>query len=267
MVTVFVGRGRVGRGLYKLTGRAPGEWRLTPGHRPSRRAIGQADVVVLAVPDPAIPGTAARISPWLGSGVCVLHCAGSRTAGELAVCREAGARVGAMHPLASFADPNRPPDLHGVTFVTSGDRAAVSAARRIARTVGARVLALPLHGPAYHALAAMIAGGTVGFVYATIPVLESMGLPRREAEKAAGNLVRTVAGNIADIGLPTALTGPVIRGDAATVAAHRRALKGLSPEVAAAYDAVAPLVLECALSAGLGRADAARIRKALGGGR
>ena len=266
MVTVFVGRGRVGRGLYKLTSPTPGEWRLTAGHRPSRRAIGQADVVVLAVPDPAIGDTAERIAPWLRSCTCVLHCAGSRTAEELVACRRAGSRIGAMHPLASFADPKRPPDLRGVTFVSSGDRAAVSAARRIARAVGARTLAMPLHGPAYHALAAMIAGGTVGFVYATIPVLERMGLPRREAEKAAGNLVRTVAGNIADIGLPVALTGPVIRGDAATVAAHREALKGLSSEIAAAYDAVAPLVLECALSAGLARADAARIRKALGDG-
>lgn len=263
MRTVLVGRGRVGRGLHKLARTGTGEWRLTSGHRPSRKLIAAADTVVLAVPDPVIGEVAARIAPWLRSGACVLHCAGSRTPGELEACARADARVGAMHPLASFADPRRPPDLEGAFFVSSGDKAAVAAARRIARAVGAKVLDLPLHGPAYHALAAMIAGGTVGFVYATIPALQDMGLERREAERAAGSLVRTVAENIIQIGLPKALTGPVIRGDAATVAAHRVSLRKLSKDVAAAYDAVAPLVLQCAVAAGLSQTDTRRMRKVL----
>lgn len=263
MKTVLVGRGRVGRGLRKLARSDAAEWRLTSGHRPSRKLIAAADTVVLAVPDPHIRDVAARIAPWLRRGACVLHCAGSRTAVELEPCARAGARTGAMHPLASFADPGRPPKLDGAYFVSSGDKAAVSAARRIAEAVGAKVLALPLHGPAYHALAAMIAGGTVGFVYATIPALQDMGLERREAERAAGSLVRTVAENIMRIGLPKALTGPVIRADAATVAAHRNSLSKLSKDVAAAYDAVAPLVLQCAIAAGLSEADTRRMRKVL----
>jgi predicted short-subunit dehydrogenase-like oxidoreductase (DUF2520 family) len=266
MKTVLVGRGRVGRGLHKLARIETGEWRLTSGHRPSKKLVAAADTVVLAVPDPHIRDVAARIAPWLRRGACVLHCAGSRTAVELEACARAGARTGAMHPLASFADPARPPNLHGAFFVSSGDARAVKAARNIARAVGATVLALPLHGPAYHALAAMIAGGTVGFVYATIPALQDMGLGRRDAERAAGSLVRTVAENIIRIGLPKALTGPVIRGDAATVAAHRNSLSDLSEDVAAAYDAVAPLVLECAIAAGLSKADTRRIRKVLRNG-
>lgn len=263
MNVVFVGRGRVGRGLLKRTRKEFPHWRLTSGHNPSRRMIGAADVVVLAVPDPFIADTAAHIRAWIKEGVCVLHCAGSRTADELDDCRKVGARVGAMHPLASFADPKRPPNLQGVTFVISGDAPAVAAGKRIARAVGARPLALPIHGPQYHALAAMIAGGTVGFVHTTIPALEGMGFSRRDAEKAAASLVRTVADNIADIGLPAALTGPVIRGDAGAVAAHRKALRVLSPGVAEAYDAVAPLVLSCAVSAGLDKGTAAKIRRAL----
>lgn len=266
MKTVLVGRGRVGRSLLKLARFAPGEWRLTPGHKPSQKLIAAADTVLLAVPDPVIAEVAAKVAPWLRKRTCVLHCAGSRTPNELDACAEAGARIGAMHPLASFADPRHPPDLSEAYFVTSGEHAAVTAARRIARAVGAKVLALPLHGPAYHALAAMIAGGTVGFIYATIPALEDMGLKRREAERAAGSLVKTVAENIMQIGLPKALTGPVIRGDADTVAAHRQSLGRLSKDVAAAYDAVAPLVLQCAIAAGLSKADIRRMRKALRNG-
>ncbi|HEY5701462.1 MAG TPA: DUF2520 domain-containing protein [Gammaproteobacteria bacterium] len=263
MNVLFVGRGRVGRGLHKLTRKDHPNWKLTSGHRPSRRLVGAASVIVLAVPDPAIAETAAGIAPLLTARSRVLHCAGSRTAKELDVCKKTGARVGAMHPLASFADPARPPNLHGVTFVISGDGPAITAAKHIARAVGARPLALPIHGPQYHALAAMVAGGTVGFVHTTIPALERMGLSKREAENAAAILVRTVAENIATIGLPAALTGPVIRGDAGTVAAHRKALRSLSPNLAAAYDAVAPLVLACAVSAGLDKKVAAQIRRAL----
>ena len=261
--TLFVGRGRVGRGLGKLVRGAPGRWSVTCGHRPSRRAVAVADVVVLAVPDPFIREVAARVAPWIGRGCCVLHCAGSRTVDELAPCADAGARVAVMHPLASFADPARPPDLAGAWFVTDGDRKAVAAARRIARAAGARVLAAPIHGPAYHALAAMIAGGVVGFVHTTIPVLVDLGLTREQAQQAAAGLVRTVAGNIADIGLPAALTGPVVRGDAGTIAAHRAQLAALSATVATAYDAVAPLVLDCAVDAGLPKTTAARIRAAI----
>jgi len=261
--TLLVGRGRVGRGLHARARGAGGRWELTSGRRPARARVARAGVIVLAVPDGAIRQTAARIAPWLRPRARVLHCAGSRTPDELAPCREAGAWVGAMHPLASFADPKRPPDLRGVFLVVSGDRPAVTAARRIAAAIGARVLALPVHGPAYHALAAMIAGGTVGFVHATIPALESLGLGKRDAERAAAALVGTVAGNISRVGLPAALTGPVVRGDADTVARHRAALREISADLAAAYDAVAPLVLECAASAGVDPRALARLRQAL----
>ena len=148
--------------------------------------------------------------------------------------------------------------------MVAGDRKAVRAARRIASTVGARVLNAPIHGPAYHALAALVAGGSVGFAHAVIPGSWVWGVERRAAERAAAGLIGTVAQNIARIGLPGALTGPVIRGDAAAVAAHRHALEEVSSSVAASYDAVAPLVLDCAIAAGLDPGDVASMRRALG---
>ena len=263
MRTVILGRGRVGRGLAKRLRDAPGEWRLSPGRRPTRKHLERAELVVLAVPDGAIGSTAHRIAPWLPPRSCVVHCAGSLTAEVLGACREVGARVGAMHPLASFADPRHPPALGETTFVISGDRPAIAASRRVAAAVGANPLVLPIHGPAYHALAALVAGGSVGFAHAVIPVLERLGVERREAERAAAGLIGTVAQNIARIGLPAALTGPVVRGDASTVAAHRETLRAISREAAAAYDAVAPLVLECATAGGLSDKDRRRMRRAL----
>ena len=266
MNVVVVGQGRVGRGLAKRAKGSADAWRVVGESRLTKPLMGNADLVILAVPDAAIVPAARRIAPLLRRGACVLHCAGARSPEDLSVCRRAGAHVGAMHPLASFADPARPPDLENTTFVVSGDRRAVAAARRAARSVGARVLNAPVHGPAYHALAALVAGGSVGFAHAVIPGLVGLGISRRDAERAAAGLIGTVAQNIARIGLPGALTGPVIRGDAAAVLAHRRALEEVSPSAAAAYDAVAPLVLDCAVSAGLDPEDAARMRRALSAG-
>lgn len=264
MRVVVVGQGRVGRGLAKRAKGGGDTWRVVSGGRLTRRALGDADLVILAVPDSAIASVARRVAPLLQRGACVLHCAGARSPEELSACRRAGAHVGAMHPLASFADPARPPLLQETTFVVAGDRKAVRAARRIASTVGARVLNAPIHGPAYHALAALVAGGSVGFAHAVIPGLVGLGVERRAAERAAAGLIGTVAQNIARIGLPGALTGPVIRGDAAAVAAHRHALEEVSSSVAASYDAVAPLVLDCAIAAGLDPGDVASMRRALG---
>ena len=263
MRVVIVGKGRVGRGLRQALRANAVDCRLTSGLQPAPRTIRHADVLVLAVPDGAIRDTGALLVPFLQAKSCVLHCAGSRPADELEVCRQSGAHIGAMHPMASFADPKRPPNLRGAAFIISGDRPAVRAGRRIANAVGGRAIDAPIHGPAYHALAALVAGGSVGFAHAVIPGLEQLGLGRRDAERAAAGLIASVAANIASVGLPRALTGPVVRGDADTVAAHRKALETLSPRVAAAYDTVSPLVLECAIAAGLDAPAVRRMRRAL----
>jgi predicted short-subunit dehydrogenase-like oxidoreductase (DUF2520 family) len=74
--------------------------------------------------------------------------------------------------------------------------------------------------------------------------------------------LRTVGENVARVGTPAALTGPIVRGDAATVRAHRDALDAVDPDARAAYDALAPHVLACALAAGLDRARADEVERA-----
>jgi predicted short-subunit dehydrogenase-like oxidoreductase (DUF2520 family) len=238
----------------------------TAGRAPAPAAVRTADIVVLAVPDPAIEPTAAMIAPWLGRASIVLHVAGSRGPEALLSCREAGAAIGVLHPLVSFAGPKQAPPLRGATFVIDGDREAMRAARRLAGALGARVLAARVHGPAYHAAASLAANGTVGLAAIAVDVWARLGLSRRSAERAVASLLESVVRNLAQVGLPDALTGPIVRGDAETVTRHRRALRA-HPSAARAYDALAPAILEVARSAGLDEAAAGRIEAALGGRR
>jgi predicted short-subunit dehydrogenase-like oxidoreductase (DUF2520 family) len=214
---------------------------------------------ILAVPDARIAEVAAGLA--VEPGDVVLHCAGARGPEELAGARAHGAHVAGFHPLVSFA--GKPQPFEGVTFVAHGDARATARARALARKLGARCLVRPVLGPAYHAAAALLANGSVALALAAQRILAAQGVPERDAERALSGLLASVARNLDQVGLPQALTGPVVRGDAATVAGHLAALGTLDPELAATYAAVQPVVLAAARAAGLPPAQARAIERAL----
>jgi predicted short-subunit dehydrogenase-like oxidoreductase (DUF2520 family) len=244
MRVAVIGRGKVGRAFQRALARAD----LSPLSL-GRKLPGSldADLVLLAVPDAQIASLASRL--MVSPRSCVLHCAGARGLDELEPLRAQGAAIGVLHPLISFASAKHPPALYGATFTTFGDRRAVNAARKLARVLGAR--ALVLSGPpgaAYHAAAALLANGAVALAAQASAMLAAVKIPQPEREHALAGLLASVAENIAQVGLPAALTGPVVRGD---VDAVRRHLAALPPKRAAAYAAVLPLIVATAREAGL----------------
>lgn len=248
-----VGRGRVGRGLVAGLALA-GDPSLTVSLIGARRMPRQldADVLVLAVPDDTIELVAAQVLERMppGRSPVLLHCAGARGTeafGTLANEFPAAA-FGAMHPLVSFAHPKRPPPLEGCAFAVAGQPRARAVAERIAAACGAESLGrgpVGVHGPAYHAVAAMVANGAAGLAFVGVGVLRSLGLGKRASERALGSLLGTVAHNVQTLGVPNALTGPVMRGDRQTVTEHRRAL-GRGSDPRRAYDALVPVIERCA---------------------
>lgn len=261
--TLVVGRGKVGRALAAALTAAGHSARLVPGKTCSAGDVGTARVVVLALPDAALEAAAERLAPGLSQGTVVLHCAGRLGVEPLAACARAGAHVGVLHPLVSFASKRVVPPLAGTTFVLAGDARASSAGRALARAVGARPLVAPVHGAAYHAAAAMLAGGAVALAAHATDVLVTLGVERPAARRALAGLLASVAANLTRLDAPEALTGPVARGDAPAVAAHRAALAERSPEALVVYDAIAPAVLAVAVRAGLDAPRAAGVRRAL----
>lgn len=249
-----VGSGRVARGLAEGT-------RNDDVRRVSSRVPHEldADLVVLAVSDGSIAEVARAFDPHVASHVPFVHCAGALGPAALgALSRPRGV----MHPLVSFARVDRPPSLGDTVFVIDGDAAACDVAERFARDCGALPLRRPLHGGAYHAAAALVANGAAGLATVGVTLLVRLGLTPDEAARALGALLRTVADNVVHVGVPDALTGPIRRGDADTVARHRAALAD-DPDVLAAYDAIAPVVLQTARRLGLPDESARAIEAAL----
>jgi len=224
---VVLGRGKVGRTLAVALRRVGVKVRLLAG-RTGKPLAGE--IVVLALPDGALFGSAERLAalPSQRRPRCVLHCAGALGPEVLTPLTEASVPVAQFHPLASFARPGGT-ELCGVRARLAGDRRAVAAGRRLCRLLGMVPLEGPLDATGYHAAAALVSNGAVAIVAAATELLVSSGMDARVAASALGSLLATTARNVDVLGLPEALTGPVRRGDAATVARHLGALQRGAP--------------------------------------
>lgn len=207
--------------------------------------LREASVVVVAVGDAAIPGVAAALAvaagPWTGR--VALHLSGALTSHELAPLHAAGAAVASWHPLATLApasaDAPGTPAPAGIPFFAEGDDAALAVAASLSRAVGGSFQRLaPGAKPAYHA-AATLGGNLLLVLFAgAADVLRGAGIDR--PEEALALLSRASLENaLARPGL-AALTGPVARGDAATLAAN---VAALAPHPAALRAAHAALSL------------------------
>ncbi|MFW6050995.1 MAG: DUF2520 domain-containing protein [Myxococcota bacterium] len=264
MRAVIAGRGKVGRGLARALRKHAIRTRLVRGRTLGPRDVKAVDLVVLAVPDDAIASCAHRVAPHLAGDTAVVHCSGAKGLGPLDACRARGVPVAVMHPMVSFADPKRPPPLEGATFFVQGDAAAVRVVRRMAREVGALVTVAAVHGPVYHAAAVLVANATAALADTGVRLLCGLGVSRQAALRSVAGLLHTVAHNVERVGVPEALTGPVARGDAVAVKAHRAALQTTDRHAAETYDRIVPTILRTATAAGLPPSRARAVRRALG---
>lgn len=215
--------------------------------------------VLLAVPDAVVPDVAARLARLpLQPEVPVLHLSGSLEMDALAPLARAGHSVGGLHPLCSVADPVEGADrLRGATFGVEGEGAARALAERIVRAAGGTALELaPGHRTAYHAAAVFASNYVVALLAVAERLMASAGIPAERARPALAGLAAGAVENVRDTGPAAALTGPVSRGDAATVARH---LARLSGDERRLYSLLAAETLRLARARGLDAAAAARL--------
>jgi predicted short-subunit dehydrogenase-like oxidoreductase (DUF2520 family) len=205
-------------------------------------ALASADVTVLAVPD----GRVARLAETLaydspdGDGRVVIHLAGSLGLEALRPLARAGYATAAIHPLQVLSGWRIPP---GTTFAVEADAAARPSITRLVAELGGVEIELPAGARvAYHAAAVIAANLGMTLLAEAVDLLEQRGIDRAEALQGLSSLVRGGLEASLDSGLPAALTGPVTRGDAGTVAAHLEALAA-DPDLLAAYRAVSRLAL------------------------
>jgi predicted short-subunit dehydrogenase-like oxidoreductase (DUF2520 family) len=259
MNVLIIGRGRVGRALRRSLESSEQHAVVAAGRRWKPSSVQRANAVVLAVSDDSIETVAEKVAPDLSPSATVLHCAGARGTEELASCEMRGAAVGVMHPLVSFPSKRGNPSLRDTTFTVNGSRRAIATSRLLAQACGARIVVAQTDDVSYHAAAALVANGAAALAFVSVGVLERLGFDKRAAERAIGGLLKSVGENVQSLGVPGALTGPIARGEAAAVANHRLALRRVRRDALSAYDAVVPIIVQCARAAGLSPAKASKI--------
>jgi predicted short-subunit dehydrogenase-like oxidoreductase (DUF2520 family) len=147
--------------------------------------------------------------------------------------------IGRLHPLAAIASSRYAPSLEGLTAHISGDARAQRVAARLARAAGLTPNHAEVHDTSlYHAAAVMVAGGGVALLDAASRLLQDAGIDPADGAPMLASLLRSVSDNVAKLGTPAALTGPVRRGDVRTVAAHAAKLGAASDDRRLLYRAL-----------------------------
>jgi len=226
-------------------------------------ATRRASLVLIATPDDAIGGVAAELARQgvIGDTQVVLHLSGLLDRLALQALAPTGAALGSFHPLQAIADPETAPErLRGSFAGLEGDPRALEAGERLAAALGMRPVRLaPEAKPAYHAGAVIASNYTVVLADVARRLARRAGIPAEEAAQLYLPLMQGTVANLA-AGPADALTGPVRRGDEATLRTH---LAALDPEDRAIYCALGLVALRLAREAGLAEAPAAAVERAL----
>jgi predicted short-subunit dehydrogenase-like oxidoreductase (DUF2520 family) len=216
--TVVIGAGRVGTVVAARLGARL----LARGEDPD---LGGCRLLLIATPDSEIAQVCRALAPRLEPGAGVVHFSGATSISALDAA--AGPRA-CLHPLQTVWPDRGPDQLEGAHAAVTGDWELGAG---LARALGMTPFALADEAkPAYHAASVFASNYVVTLTHAAVSLLERAGLGREAALEA----LRPLQHRTVDVaGSPP--TGPVARGDAATVAAHLRAV---GPELEPLYRAL-----------------------------
>ncbi|MDO9444644.1 MAG: DUF2520 domain-containing protein [Dehalococcoidia bacterium] len=228
--------------------------------------LARSETVFLAVPDRAVAEVAAALA-WR-RGQAAVHHSGALGLDVLAAATARGAVAGCLHPLQTFPAGVRPQGalalFDGVVCGVEAPEPLGGRLEALTARLGARAVRLEgVDRALYHAAAVFASNDVVALMAAAARTWVLAGLPAKSAREALAPLLLASARNVAALPLERALTGPIARGDVATVERHLAALTA-APDLAALYRALAAELL--ALDLGHPAEVSAALRRALGEG-
>jgi predicted short-subunit dehydrogenase-like oxidoreductase (DUF2520 family) len=214
----------------------------------------EAEIVFITTPDDLIESVCIEISKEcsLQQNAVVVHCSGAFSSEILASARECGAKVASLHPLQSFASIDQAVSLVPGSFCTvEGDENALPVVRQIVQDLGGIVLEITAEKKTlYHAAAVAASNYLVTLLHLALELDQAAGLPRDTSFNALLPLITGTLNNIGKQGIPDALTGPIARGDVATVSAHLKAIEKDAPELLSLYQCLGRYTVDLAKAKG-----------------
>lgn len=219
-----------------------------------------ASLLWFAVPDGEIRSAALSLAGSLARRVAggksggkrqkvrfAFHSSGALLSRELDSLRKRGVAIASVHPLMTFVAGAKPA-LAGVPFAIEGDAAAARVARRIVRAFGGESFSLPAGRraesvkAAYHAWATMTSPLLLAFLVTLEDAARGAGFTARDARRRSLPIIMQTIANYSRLGAAHSFSGPLVRGDAQTVAKHLAVLKS-NPGVREVYVTLARAAL------------------------
>jgi predicted short-subunit dehydrogenase-like oxidoreductase (DUF2520 family) len=226
---------------------------LLPGVpvRSVEEVVAQAELVLLTVPDDALPGLVAGLSAtssWQ-AGQLVAHTAGRYGTGVFEAAAGHHILGLALHPAMTFTGTSMDLALLAdCCFGITAPEALRAVAEALVVEMGAEPVWIEEQArPMYHAGLAHGANHLGTLVAQAVQVVGSAGV--QDPQRLIAPLLYAALDNALRLG-DAALTGPVSRGDAGTVAAHLAQLNEQTPDIRPTYVALARATAERALASG-----------------
>ena len=202
------------------------------------------DVIWIAVPDDAIAGVARALAPsqdWKGK--VAFHSSGALNSDELAALRAKGAHVASVHPMMTFVR-GKVPAMAGVSFAVEGDAAAVRVAKNIVQDLGGSAFVIRKQNKVlYHVFGSFASPMVIALMASLEQVARVAGIRRSDVKRVMTPLLWQTLRNHLDQDAASAFSGPLVRGDVATVCKHLDELEKL-PEAKAVYVALTRAALK-----------------------
>ena len=185
--------------------------------------IEASDVLFLTVPDGTISEVFEQVRQYPIQGKYICHCSGSLSAGEaFPGIDQTGAYEYSVHPLFAVSDKYEAyKELQDVFFAVEGNEEHLPEIKGMLKEAGIDLQVIRAEDKTlYHAAAVTASNLAVALLAESIDMLCKCGFDEADARKALTPLVTGNVQHVLSRGPAAALTGPVERGDAKTIAKH-----------------------------------------------
>lgn len=259
----FIGAGRAGTSVAKYFSAArnttivgffserlsdaaeSAEFTSSAAYKTAETLLADSDVIFITTGDHAISGVWKTLDKDVLTGKIIAHLSGSLGSDVFSGAKDYGTVVGSLHPAYAFDNKfTSYKNLGGAVFTAEGDEKFLEAVGAIIKSLGNRLIIIASENKKlYHAAASLASNHLLGLLNICIGILGQCGFSEDDARTLlrplmTGNLINALEG-----GTEQALTGPIERGDTATVRAHLNALDTADQKV---YNALGKSVLELA---------------------
>ncbi len=202
-------------------------------------ALDEADFWLIATDDDAIASVAEALarSHVLRSGDIVFHCSGALASDSLSPLRDRGVLVASVHPLHAFSDPQTSlASFAGSFCAAEGDPAALSRLVPLFQQIGGRPIRIePENKVLYHTASVMASNFLVVLLDASLKTFAAAGIDQTQAKEILRPITHKMIDAVLDTDPAAALTGPIARGDVATIEKQLKALAEQVPDLMGVY--------------------------------